>query len=543
LRSAFFPHKVALSMTAEAPKSAVPAAVPDVARSAGRGGLAVAFAKIYFIVTGLVQQVALPRFIGLDGYGAFGTALSVVSVWYNPITSTSIQGVSRAVAQAPGAEPAALRRTLRLHVALATVIAVLLFALAPTATRVMGAPHLTGAIRILCGVVFIYGFYTPLVGALNGGRRFVHQAGLDILAATLRTLGIILGAYVLAKAQASAFAGVEGAAWGFVGAALSVFVAALAVVGVGRAGPGGPTVRAHFWFIAPLFLGQYVLNLLMQADSILLRVFASEVAVRQGLSPQAVDVYAGAYRAAQLFAFLPYQLLIAVTFVLFPMLASAGKSGSRDEVRRYVATGLRLALVIAGAIVSVTSGLAAPLIRLVYGAQASDLGARALSLLAVGIGVFAIFGILTSILNSLGQELASLIVTAAAAGLVAVTCFFWVRGTPLSDELLFRTATATSASIALATVVTSVLVHGAAGGLVPLRVVARVAFAGTLAALLGRALSSAPFFLGQGVIARAVGTSLYALAVVAAYGVVLLVTRELGRDDLALVKRVLKRSS
>src|SRR5262245_17691851 len=285
-------------MIAEEPKSATPAPTQDVARTTGRGGLAVAFAKIYFIVTGLVPQVVLPKFIGLDGYGALGTALSVMSIWYNSITSTSIQGVSRAVAQAPGAEPAAFRRTFRLHVALATAIAILLFALAPALTRVMGAPHITGAIRILCGIVFVYGLYTPLIGALNGRRRFVHQAGFDILAATLRTLGLIVGAFALSKAHASAFAGVEGAAWGFVAAALSVLGVALFVVGVGRPGPGGPTLRAHLWFITPLFLGQFVLNVLLQADSLLLRTFAGEVARLEGLSPKAADIYVGAYRAA-----------------------------------------------------------------------------------------------------------------------------------------------------------------------------------------------------------------------------------------------------
>jgi hypothetical protein len=49
--------------------------------------------------------------------------------------------------------------------------------------------------------------------------------------------------------------------------------------------------------------------------------------------------------------------------------------------------------------------------------------------------------------------------------------------------------------------------------------------------------------LGAGAIARALGTGLLALAVAAVYGGILLATRELGKDDLALVRRVLKRSS
>jgi stage V sporulation protein B len=506
---------------------------PDVARVAGRGGLAVAFAKIYFIVTGLVQQIALPRIIGLDGYGALGTALSITSVTYNPVVGTSIQGVSRAVARAPGNEAVALRRTLVLHVALSTALAAAFFALAPKLAVVIGAPHVAGALRILSAVIFVYGMYTPLVGALNGRRRFVHQAGLDIAAATLRTVGLVTGAYALSNVANSRLAGVEGAAWGFVAGAVIVFVVALAVVGVGRAGPGGPSVLRHLAFIAQLFVGQVLLNFLLQADITLLRAFAAEAATKSGLSPMAADPYVGAYRATQLFSFLPYQLLIAVTFVLFPMLASAGASPDRTNVKEYVATGLRLSFLIAGGMVSVTSGLSKPLLELVFGPEAALHGARALSLLAVGFGAFAIFGILTTVLNSLGGELQSMLVTFTAAALVVLSCFLWVRDTPLSDELLLRTATATSVGIGLATLAASVLVHRAAGGLVAPRVVLRVGVATFAAAMLGRLLSGAPLLLVPAL----------ALLVGLTYAAVLVLTRELGASDLALVKRVLRRSA
>ena len=88
-------------MPLENPELAVvePGAPEDATRAAGRGGLAVAFAKIYFIVVGLVQQIALPRLLGLDGYGALASVLSISGITYNPVTTTSIQSVSHAVAR------------------------------------------------------------------------------------------------------------------------------------------------------------------------------------------------------------------------------------------------------------------------------------------------------------------------------------------------------------------------------------------------------------------------------------------------------------
>src|SRR4051812_39816863 len=88
----------------------------DAGQRAGRGGLAVTAAKIYFILTGLVQQVALKQALGLEGYGALSSALAAASIVYNPIVAASIQGVSHAVASAPdGARAHALRRTLKVH--------------------------------------------------------------------------------------------------------------------------------------------------------------------------------------------------------------------------------------------------------------------------------------------------------------------------------------------------------------------------------------------------------------------------------------------
>ena len=42
----------------------------ETTRAAGRGGLAIAAAKVSFLVTGFAQQLLLPKLLGVDGYGA-----------------------------------------------------------------------------------------------------------------------------------------------------------------------------------------------------------------------------------------------------------------------------------------------------------------------------------------------------------------------------------------------------------------------------------------------------------------------------------------
>jgi stage V sporulation protein B len=501
----------------------------DATRSTGRGGLAVAGAKIYFILLGLVQQVALPRVLGLDGYGALSRVLSISGIAYNTITTTSIQAMSRTVVHAPPQELAAtVRRVLTWQALFGALLALVAAALAPLIARLAGAGHVETPLRILCAILFIYSVYTPLIGIANGQKRFLMQAGFDVTSATLRTIGLVLGAFV---ARRMAQSGPAGSAMGFVLSSSLVLLIAGSAIGVGRAGAARITLGSYAALALPLLFGQALFNLLLQADSILLGRFASQAAVAAHAPLSRADALVGAYRLTQMFSFLPYQILIAITFVLFPMLAVAAQTQDKAAIARYVRTGLRLSLIIAGAMVSVTSGLAPRLLQLLFTDQAAALGGRALTLLSVGFGAFAIFGILTTVLNSLGRERQSLWVTAFAVAVVALLCFTRVRGGALSEELLWLTAQATSAGLLSATLLTAFLVYRAAGALVSPWTVLRTLLALSISALLARTL----FPPGK------LMTLVAAAVTPCFYLVLLLLMRELGRADLEMLRKVVKR--
>jgi stage V sporulation protein B len=359
----------------------------------------------------------------------------------------------------------------------------------------------------------------------------VRQAGLDVLAATLRTAGLIGGAVWLGRAGFTReWDGVEGAALGFVVSSTLVLGIASFVVRIGASKGAGPSARAYLGYLLPILLGQVLLNLLYQADQLLLRRFASTAALAANLTPAAADPFVGAYRATQLFCFLPYQLLIAVSVVLFPLVAATSAKDAAS-VARYVQNGVRISLLVIGLLVSVTSGLAGPLLRLVFGADAASLGERSMQLSSLGLGAFALLGVLTSVLNSLQAQRLSLGVTGLAFGLVVALCFWLVPGQALGPELLWRTAVATSGAIVLATLVAAWLVRWRAGGLVSAASVLRVlaALAGAIA--LGRHLPAPSGLL----------TPLFSLIVAATYVALLAVSGELGKRDVNMLARVLGR--
>src|ERR1700744_4121474 len=124
----------------------------DAARTAGRGGIAVLGAKVFFLIVGFVQQPLLRLAVGLSDFGGLAQALVVANTVNNLVIATGTQGVSRAVAGAPGHEREALRAALRVHVPIALVVAAVMAAGAPIYARFENAPDVVPPLLVLAMV-------------------------------------------------------------------------------------------------------------------------------------------------------------------------------------------------------------------------------------------------------------------------------------------------------------------------------------------------------------------------------------------------------
>jgi stage V sporulation protein B len=448
------------------------------------------------------------------------------------VVSASIQGVSHSVAQTPDVHVAEThRRTFATHVAIALPVAVMFFFLAPVYARFQGAPHIVRPLQVVSLVVLFYGLYAPLVGSLNGQRRFTMQAGLDMTYAVLRTVGLLGLGWYFARGDN----GVLGACIGFAGAAILIFPIALRAAGIGKSGDHGPTVSEHLMFIAPVVVGQVFLQLLMQSDISVLGHYASKLVLTQGMTgegaTEAADKMVGVYRACQLFAFLPFQLLITLTFIMFPMLAKAKAEQDREGVARIVRTGMRLAFVFACVMVATVSSLAPHVLHLLYPAEVGDRGGEALRVLALGQGAFSIFYIETTVLTSLGRERVSAVLTGIAAALIAGLCFVAGAAATTDAELLSGIATATATALLAAAVLGAIVVWRTAGAYVSPLTLLRVLLALGVVSVAGYWM---PYAGKLAVIPQALGMALMAIAL-------LLITREVGRADLDLVLKVVKK--
>ena len=518
------------------------------AAKAGRGVIYIAFAKFYFMVSGAVLEFRLPSLLGNTVYGAYGVVNSLVSPFNNVLVTGTIQAVSRFSSQKPETARAVQRAGLRMHLYLGLPMAILFAALAPLTAGFFYDSAKTGPIMVASIIIGVYSFYSVFVGTANGRREFHKQAGLDIGAATLRVGGIL--------AMATAGFGLMGAIGGWAAASLTIFVISLFVVGMpGRIKAGDEVVplRPMVTFFIGVAVYLVLLNFIMVADQLLLKRLSTEWFVEHGNTAlaalksylpgdvlpgftqvdaaKAADGQVGYYRAVQTLARLSYQAIIAATFVIFPLISRSTFQQDRAATTRYIHTTMRYSLVFAAAIAVVLAANPASMLDLPFETDYADAGWPALVALALGNVAFSLFAIVGTILNGAGMTREAILV--AVLTLVAATIAYLIA-IPMfvpGRALLTACACSTAGAMLLGAVVGGAILRRKLGAFLPLLSAVRVVIAAAAAMAVGRLLP----------LKTPLGTLLEAAAVGFTFLAALVVLRELGREDLGALSRVLKR--
>jgi len=498
------------------------------ARRAGRGVMSIAGAKVFFIITGYAVQLLLPRIFGeAKEFGLYSAATSGVAIFNNVLIVATIQSVSKFVSEDDSRADVVVRQGLKVQTLVGGTLAAALFFLAPSIASLLLDDQLTPLLQISAAMVLAYALYAALVGSLNGRHLFGKQAKLDITFSTLRTTGILLGA--------AAGLGAIGAVIGFATAAASILSIALVWVGWGRPGRGLP-LRRWIGFMAPIWTYQVCLNGILLLDIQVLKRTATEIALVGATSAQAaVDLanqYVGYYRAAQTFAFVPYQLIISMTFIVFPMISKATTVGDRKAARATIQHAMRLSLLLLLLVAAPTSGAAEGVVRLAYPADYVA-GAPALAILIFGVCAFALFAVGATAISGAGRpSLAAAIAFVSMVSVVVANRILIARA-GLGSDTLAAAATGTTFGMLVALVGSALTIWLSFGVFIPFRTWLRAGIA------------AAGGYAAAYVVPHA--SPVLAIVALAAGFVVSLallwLTRELSPDDWRALRRIVRRDS
>ena len=489
---------------------------------AGRGALFIGFAKIYFMFTGSLQRFALPHLIGdAAGYGAFGVVNNLISIVNNTVVQATIPAISKFTAEDNRRADAVKRAGLRMQVVVGGIPALIFLLGAPLLARFEKAPDYVSYFRIAAAIPFLYALYALFVGSANGLKRFRTQASFDVGFSTVKTI-LLLGMAVAWR--------VTGAFVGFAAAAVVILVVAARTMGLpkpkaqdGAAGSISPWRLVGF--MSAMVAYTLLLNVALNYDQPLLRRLAGDAidAYRAGL-------IAGHYDGLRTLALLPYQALLVITFVVFPLISRSTFVNDRDATRLYISQTLRYALMLVAAMGVCLAARPGTLLAIVYPSDYGE-GAAALPILVLGECCLAMLAVSCAILNAAGRAAAAIVLIAVTVVAGIGAAYVLVPAAAPGPKMLMAAATATTIGTVAGFIGAIAYVRRGLGGGLPAASAVRVGISVGIAVAVGHFLPAHGKLLGL--------VAIVAVAVVYVLG--LLATGELGPADRAKLLRVLRR--
>ncbi|MBA3549538.1 MAG: oligosaccharide flippase family protein [Nannocystis sp.] len=376
---------------------------PARARGLGTGGIAIGFAKLFFLIAGYTVSIYLTRLVSPATYGDYNVLSQLITIPNMVLIQTLLFAVSRPMsAEFPAGLPSydgLRRRGFRVAlIAGGLVAAVLFLGAGPIARMFLDDPALAEPLRIVAPIPLIYAVYAVNVGTLNAIRRFQLQATLDIIMAASKA-ALIIGAAALGFGLAHILGG-------FTIASLLVLSLSVGFVIISRpSGSGGGTgplpPMASFAAVLAIFTaGVY---LLQGYDLFVLKHLATT---------QAMEDAVGFYSSAALIARVPYSMMAAVSLVMFPLIATLHAARDEAEISRHVGGTARISALLLAFMSSVCASAAPEVQSLLFPAAYAS-AADELRLLVWGLSGYSLTVTSAWIFNSAHRS-------RAAIGLIAV---------------------------------------------------------------------------------------------------------------------------
>lgn len=328
-------------------------------------------AKGIYLSTGYIIHILLGRFLGLEDYGLFGTALATVSIFYMVLANGIPRAVSRYAAINSSNVGDVFKAGLMYQLSICAVLTLTFLVCSGfIASTVLNDLSLIPYLRLLAISFIPIGLLRLYTGALLGVHQYFKANILHGVESILRLCLVII--FVLMGWR------VFGAFWAY------ILAAVLPLVWVHRLYDFKNTQDKHTINTRNLLAFSLPLLIFAGFSSLLLNV---GILLVKGLIGADRDV--GLYVAASVFANAPFALFISIRSVLMPALSHADGIKNEELVNEHMAKGLRLMVFFLVPVIALISLNAQALLLTFYGNAFSGAGI-VLKILVVGVGCLAL---------------------------------------------------------------------------------------------------------------------------------------------------------
>lgn len=478
-------------------------AVPPVPKSrAGsvpaRGTAQLLAARVAFVGIGFAVSVVLGRALGDEAFGDYGVCLQLL-VFLEMGTNAGLLAATGRRLQAAGEEAPRIAASARwTHVAASTAVFLALVALAPWLAGVLRLANGTALVRLAALDLPLAGLYFAWQGILNAERRFGTLALGFVCYALTKLAGVALllalGVTIEGALVVNIAATLGGIAW---------FTARTRGEGIAHGRPSLALARALGRLAVPM--GGYLVLAqgLLVVDFLLLKAWGGD-------APEA-GRYNAAIQVAKALGVVP----AALSGVVFASIARALAHGDEALARHHVRAGGRFGLLVLLPAAALIGLHAEGLVRFVFGPGYAGAGPF-LALVAALYALAALLDVYFHALMAAGHARAVVLLIALVLPVAVLLDRWWIprfggRGA----------ASASLVAYALAGAAALVLVHLRLGPPLRAATALRVALATATVAALGWWVPS-----------EGLGLVLELGLLVVLYGVLLLVSGEVRREEI-----------
>jgi stage V sporulation protein B len=457
-------------------------------------------ANALFALVGYIIHFWLGRELGPAEYGTFGVVLYLMTTTNLLLTSGIPQSASKYIAEDNSKLGGIVRETNRIQLIFSIVVLGLYLGLSGVIAEALGDASLTPYIRLSALTIPTYAIYSVYnAGYLNGLRRFGRQA--------ITTAGISVVKITLVFILVAAGLGIYGAITGYIASAVVGFFLAWRFLGprVKNQVNYGWKKLAAFGLPATLFSAAFFL--LMSIDLFVVKAIIGN------------ESEVGYYTSAATVAKVPYYLFTGLAMALLPSISRAVATGDDGLMKNYINESVRYLLMILVPGVLLISATSQELLTLVYSSRYITAG-ESLSILSFGAGLLTIFYVLAHIVMGGGKPGIVLIIALIAVGISLALNFLLVPEHGLSGAAWATTL----AGIFCTAVATAYILFSFKALIAPLSLL-RILVSSVIVYLIGIYVSTPPACLPL----------LYA-GLLALYGGLLIMTREITGKDLEMVK-------
>lgn len=356
-------------------------------------------AKIYFMVMGYVMQLLMGHFLTKSQIGIFHYINSIIS----PINMVMVQGGIQTTSHFIARRDQDRRRfwpILLMFFLISLVIFLLVQIAAPwLSVWLMKGRQYTPFLRIGSVIFLTYGIYAVFIGYLNGSRQFKRQAFFDMGFSTLKIV-MIFGMLLSGL-------GVYGLIGGWAIAACFIMCIAFFIVKDSSKDQKIIPWKKVGRYALPILGYQAVFYCLLNIDTWILGGLSSSGEVLEN---------GGNYLSITVLAKIPFQVILSLTFILFPLIAKSSLKDQSAESAGYIIRSIRYALMLALPFVAVLIARPEFFLQLIYGGAFIQ-NSLELRILTPGMVMLALFVLCNTVIVATGTPKIAFILTSITLGI------------------------------------------------------------------------------------------------------------------------------